>query len=216
MRPLLFHGVSMRKSILALIGFIVLIAIAIGIRFVLPVADTTEGSAVKAVQAPDADSGMPRSDSVHTETNITVEKEHPAGAKPQRETADIKNSAIPAPSSSDGSSFSRNEASRLSDAEVKRYIELRKETLAMQKGPAALEHYYELKQEREQKTLAREEYRKLRQEYDQQRREWKLVLAEAVERARITGDNSQVDELVKLEPVRPKRKLKQPAEAKNE
>jgi len=209
----------MQKFIFSLIGLIVLIAIAIGIRIMLPDEGNHEGSEVKAVQVPDAGSGMQHADRAcfaHTDTNITIEQKQPAGAEPEQETADINNSAIPAPTSSEGSSFSGNEAYRPTDAEVKRYIELKKETLAMQKGPDALAHYYDLKQEREQKALAREEYRKQRKEYEEQRREWKLMLDEAEERARITGDNFQVDELRKLEPIRPKRKLKQPVEATKE
>ena len=212
----------MHKYTLALTGLVVLISIAIGIRVMLPDANNPEGSEVKAVQEPVAG----RADIASTGSNtFTIGRGQPAGAvssqkpdraKPEQETADINNSAIPAPTSSEGSSFSGNEAYRPTDAEVKRYIELKKETLAMQKGPDALAHYYELKQKREQKTLAREEYRKQRKEYEEQRREWKLMLDEAEERARITGDNFQVDELRKLEPIRPKRKLKQPVEATKE
>ena len=210
----------MQKFIFPLIGLIVLIAIAIGISIMLPDDGNHEGSAVQAVQAPDAGSGMQQKNQTgpaHTDRNtITTQKKQVAGVVSEQKTADIDNSPIPAPSSSEGSSFSGNEAYRPSDAEVKRYIELKKETLALQKGPEALAHYYDLKQEREQKTLTREEYRKQRKEYDEQRREWKLMLDEAEECARITGDNFQVDELRKLEPIRPKRKLKQPVEATKE
>ncbi|HPR51905.1 MAG TPA: hypothetical protein PLU81_08975 [Deltaproteobacteria bacterium] len=208
----------MQKFIFPLIGLIVLILIAIGIRVMLPGANIREDTAVETVQALAEGNRMKnadRADFAYTDTNITNEKKLSAGTESEQETTDITSSGIPA-SSSAGSRFSGSEAKRPSDDDIKRYIEMKKETLAMQKGPEALEHYYDLKQEREQKTLAREEYRTQRREYDAQRREWKLKLDKAEEQARMTGDYAQVDELKQLEPVRPKRHPDKPVESEQE
>lgn len=207
----------MRNFTLALIGLVILIAAAIAVRVVLPAGDDNPGHPVAgAAQAPSATGGMhrggqagPALGGIHAGA---LEETRPAGG----DSMYTDNPGVEGPAFPAESGFLGDEAHRPTDAEVKQYIEQRKEALAMQQGFEALRRYHELKQKREQKTLALEEYRKQRREYGEKRREWKLMLEEAREYARMTGDYSQVHELAGLEPVRPERKREQPAGSERE
>ncbi|MBN2177878.1 MAG: hypothetical protein JW743_00425 [Deltaproteobacteria bacterium] len=93
---------------------------------------------------------------------------------------------------------------QMSSKEFKAWMEEEKEASARERGPEALNRYHEQKAAREARVLSRKAYREKLTAYREARREWKLLMDEAEERARATGDFREVKELRAQRPLPPR------------
>ena len=140
-----------------------------------------------------------------------------SAAAPADGEADLEKSGDVSPPSADEfdpGGVSPSEAP-MSSAEFKALMEERKEALAREKGPEALEDYRKRKEAREKERLARKELRQKLHEYHDARREWKRLMEEAKDRARQTGDFTEVDKLREMRPKPPGRERSPSGDGEN-
>ena len=93
---------------------------------------------------------------------------------------------------------------QMSSEEFKAWMDEEKEASARDRGPEALNRYHEQKAAREARESVRKAYREKLTAYREARNEWKLLMDEAEERARATGDFREVKELRKQRPLPPR------------
>jgi hypothetical protein len=103
----------------------------------------------------------------------------------------------------------------MSSADFKALVEERKEASAREQGPEALEDYRMRTEAREEERIAREELRQKLGEFNDERREWKRLMDEARDRARQTGDFTEVDRLREMRPKPPRKEPSPPDVGEN-